>query len=64
MLDGYGGGNGTSMVEGFICSSAIIVAKVVVQCKWWFVDDVGDVGGLDDDGGDDWMVQTRAQVNR
>ena len=33
-LDGYGGGNGTSMVEGFICSSAIIVAKVVVQCKY------------------------------
>ena len=69
-LDGYGGGNGTSMVEGFICSSAIIVAKVVVQCtyivqcKWWFVDDVGDVGELDDDGGDDWMVQTRAQVYR
>ena len=29
-LDGYGGGNGTSMVEGFICSSVIIVAKVVV----------------------------------
>ena len=46
MLDGYGGGNGTSMVEGFICSSAIIVAKVVVQCKWWFVDDVGNVGEL------------------
>ena len=52
------------MVEGFICSSVIIVAKVVVQCKWWFVDDVGNVGELDDDGGDDWMVQTRAQVNR
>ena len=34
--------------RGSFC--VIIVAKVVKQCTWWFVDDVDDVADVDDIG--------------